>query len=167
MRVYSGTEYASGTAFSATNATSGTFTAPTFAAIRTAGVKFGTVTFDIRAAGVSLGTLAGTLNVESGWTVHNVTDISQAADQGCVYYGLSPAVAVGDQIVFESQGGAITVDSQGFVTMDGFSDMDYYVWDDTDNSWGTIGNFSLAGGGSSIVSRIRYALQSFTKRRRF
>jgi hypothetical protein len=159
MRINTGTKYASATSFSATNATSGTFTAPTASAIRTAGVKFGACTFDIRASGASLATLAGTINPSSGLTVHNVTDISQAADTGCLYYGQSPAIAVGDQILFDSttaiNGWMVTIDSQGFVTIDSggseaADNFNYYIWDATDETWGTVGSWSINGANFTI-----------------
>ncbi len=152
LMVQTGTKEAAATSFSATNDTSGTFTAPTAASIRTAGVKFGTCTFSIEDGGVALATLAGTINPSSGLTVHNVTDISQAADTGCIYYGQSPAVAVGDQILFDSSTGsnawAVTIDSQGFVTIDagGSTAADtfsYYIWDATDETWGTVGTWTI------------------------
>ncbi len=152
LMVITGTKEAAATAFSATNATSGTFTAPTASAIRTAGVKFGTCTFSIEDGGVELATLAGTINPSSGLTVHNVTDISQAADTGCIYYGQSPAVAVGDQILFDSSTGsnawAVTIDSQGFVTIDAGGStagdtFSYYIWDATDETWGTAGTWTI------------------------
>src|SRR5574343_2079742 len=151
LLVKSGTKSASATAFSATNATSGTFTAPSLSAVRTGGVKFGSITFDIQDGGVSLATLAGTLNPQTGWTAHNVSDISQAADTGCIYYGQSPSVAVGDQILHQSTtstGWSVSLDSQGFFTVDSGGStakatFDYYVWDDTDNTWGAIGTITI------------------------
>ncbi len=152
LMVQTGTKEAAATAFSATNATSGTFTAPTAAAIRTAGVKFGSCTFSIEDGGVALATLAGTINPSSGLTVHNVSDISQAADEGCIYYGQSPAVAVNDQVLFAStttsNGWAVTIDSQGFVTIDsgGSEAQDsfaYYIWDATDETWGAVGTWTV------------------------
>ncbi len=171
LDVVTGTKSAAATSFSATNATSGTFTAPTAAAIRTAGVKFGSCTFSIEDGGVALATLAGTINPSSGLTVHSVTDISQAADTGCIYYGQSPAVAVNDQILFDSttasNGWAVTIDSQGFVTIDsgGSSAEDsfsYYIWDATDETWGTAGTWTIneSGARGSIRTAIRSAVQS-------
>lgn len=152
MLVKTGTKSASATSFSATNATSGTFTAPSLSAVRTGGVKFGSVTFEVKQSSTSLGTLAGTLNPESGWTVHNVSDISQAGDTGCLYYGQSPAIAVGDQILFKAttttNAWPVTVDSQGFFTVNsGGSEAEdtftYYVWDATDETWGTVGTVTV------------------------
>ncbi len=172
LMVQTGTKEAAATSFSATNATSGTFTAPTAAAIRTAGVKFGSCTFSIEDGGVALATLAGTINPSSGLTVHNVSDISQAADTGCIYYGQSPSVAVGDQILFAStttsNGWAVTIDAQGFVTVDsaGNSSQDsftYYIFDATDESWGTAGTWTINESNSvrgSIRTAIRSAVQS-------
>lgn len=152
MAIQTGTKEASGTSFSATNDTSGTFTAPSFSAVRTGGVKFGAATFSIQAATVELATLAGTLSIESGWTIHNVTDISQAADTGCIYYSQSPAVATSDQIAYESATStyawSVTLDSQGFITIDSSGDnrtdtFDYYIWDATDETWGTVGTWEV------------------------
>jgi hypothetical protein len=175
--VQTGTKEAAATSFSATNATSGTFTAPTAAAIRTAGVKFGTCTFSIEDGGTPLATLAGTINPSSGLTVHNVSDISQAADTGCIYYGQSPAVAVGDQFLFDSAtaGNAWTVaiDSQGFVTIDsgGSESQDsfqYYVFDATDETWGTVGTWTVnPAGGYSTITSLRSLFRSFMNRRRY
>jgi hypothetical protein len=129
----------SATSFSATNATSGTFTAPTLAASLTAGVKFGACTFDIQDGGVSLGTLAGTFNAEAAYTVHTVTDTSQAADPGCIYYWINAAgtdVASGDQIIFDNQSGNVTMDSQGYLAFaGGVTQTTYRARDDTDNTW--------------------------------
>jgi hypothetical protein len=154
MLIKTGTKSAAATAFSATNATSGTFTAPTFASIRTGGVKFGgSVTFDIRQGGASLATLgSGTINIESGWTVHNVTDDSQEADTGTLYYGLS--IDNGDQVAFASTtttyAWPVTLDSQGYIQVDsGGSSLEdsftYYVWDATDETWGTLGTLTIQG----------------------
>lgn len=168
MLVDDGVNTVAVTSLSATNSTSGTFTAPTLAAVIAANVKFGVVTFDIQDGGVSLGTLAGTLTAESGYTVHDVTDVSQAADPGCIYYGHSPSITANeDQIVFDNDGGNITIDSQGFLTFSGgATSTTFYVYDETDNTWGTEGTFSV-GSSSGLGARIRYMLRSFTKRRRF
>lgn len=140
MYIKTGTKEVACTSFVATNATSGTFTAPTFAACRTAGIKFGPVTFEIRNGVTVLATLAGTLNLETGWSAHTVSDISQAADTGCIYNGQSPAIAIPDQFAHQSTG--VTIDSQGFVVLDGVTQFDYYIWDATDETWGTVGSFS-------------------------
>ncbi len=169
LMVQTGTKEAAATAFSATNATSGTFTAPTASAIRTAGVKFGSCTFSIEDGGVQLATLAGTINPSSGLTVHNVSDISQAADTGCIYYSQSPSVAVGDQILFDSttasNGWAVTIDSEGFVTIDsgGSESQDsfaYYVFDATDESWGTVGTWTInpQGGVDALIAVLQDAV---------
>lgn len=110
--------------------------------------------------------LSVTVDPPAGWQVHNVSDISQAGDEGCLYYGHSPAVASGDQILLATatttNAWPITIDSQGFIEIDsggagGADSFGYYVFDETDDTWGTLGTFSLTavasggigGGGSS------------------
>lgn len=97
-------------------------------------------------------TLAGTFNPPSGWSVHNVTDISQASDADCIYNGASPAYAVGDQLVYDTTsttyGWTVSIDSQGFPSLASSGDnrtdtFSYYAWDDTDNTWSSVGAYEI------------------------
>lgn len=49
---------------------------------------------------------------------HQVTDISQASDPECIYYGQTPAIVVGDQVSYkattEANGWLVSIDTQGF-----------------------------------------------------
>lgn len=146
------------------HATAPTFDVPNLAAVLAAGVKFGSGTFEILDGGsVSVATLAVALGAPSGWQVHDVTDISQAADEGCLYYGLSPAVAVGDQILLS---GTVTIDSQGFLEFPpGVTSINYYVFDETDDTWGTMGTFSVivSNDGYAVKSTVRDAVRSVVR----
>lgn len=102
---------------------------------------------------ITLASKAITVSPPAGYAVHNVTDISQASDQGTLYYGQSPAVAVGDQILFQSTtttyGWSVSVDTQGFVTVSSSGDersdsFGYYAYDATDETWGTAGTWTIA-----------------------
>ena len=154
LLVKTGTKSAAATSFSATNSTSGTFTAPTFSSIRTGGVKFGgSVTFDIQDGGISLATLgSGTLNIESGWQIHNVTGIGEAGNAWNLYYGHSGAIAIGDQFACDDDtdgnSWAVTIDSDGYPTAAAggsklTDDIDCYIWDATDETWGTIFSYQF------------------------
>lgn len=146
------------------HATTPTFDVPSLATTLAAGVKFGSGTFEILDGGsVSVATLAVALGAPSGWQVHDVTDISQAADEGCLYYGLSPAVAVGDQILLSD---TVTIDSQGFLEFPpGVTSINYYVFDETDDTWGTMGTFSVivSNDGYAVKSTVRDAVRSVVR----
>lgn len=143
MLFTTGSQSAAATSFVATNATSGTFTAPSTSAIFTAGVKFGAGTWDIQDGGVSLATLAGTIEVPTGYQLHTVSDISQVADADCIYNGMSPAAAVGDVIYYPTTstlGDALTISTTGFpeFTSEGDHRTDSFVFrifDDSTKSW--------------------------------
>lgn len=146
------------------HATAPTFDVPSLATTLAAGVKFGSGTFEIRDSGNSLvASIAVTLDAPSGWQIHDVTDISQAADEGCLYYGLSPAVAVGDQILLSD---TVTIDSQGFLEFPpGVTSINYYVFDETDDTWGTMGTFSVivSNDGYAVKSTVRDAVRSVVR----
>lgn len=111
----------------------------------------------------ALVTLPTDLGAPSGWQVHDVTDISQAADEGCLYYGLSPAVVVGDQILLSD---TVTIDSQGFLEFSpGVTSINYYVFDETDDTWGTMGTFSVivSNDGYAVKSTVRDAVRSVVR----
>jgi hypothetical protein len=61
-----------------------------------------------------------TINPPAGWALHLVTDVSQAGSTTCIYYNVSPAVAVGDQILHrtttETNSNAVSVSSTGIVS---------------------------------------------------
>jgi hypothetical protein len=139
---------------------------PNDASIFAGNLPFGAVTFSVTTGGVDQATLAGTLHLSSAYVEHNVSDISQAADPECLYYGQSPAIAVGDLCVLDAttatNGWAVSIDTQGFVAIaTGGSTLtdtfDYRFWDDTDDSWGAAGTWersvtptlSAAAGASS------------------
>ena len=60
------------------------------------------------------------VNPPAGYGLHIVTDTSQASNTNCIYYGLSPAVAVGDQILYktttETNSNAVSISSTGIVS---------------------------------------------------
>jgi len=93
-----------------------------------------------------------TLSAPSGYSTHAVTDISQIADPGCIYYYLD-GISVGCRIIYDSttttNAWLVEIDSQGFVIVDsngGSSNdsFDYSVRDITDESWSPdFGTFGL------------------------
>jgi hypothetical protein len=115
--------------------------------------------------------LAVTLNPPTGYSVHTVTDISQAADEGCIYYSQSPAIAVGDQILYDSTTGTnawpVAIDSQGFWTIDssgGTSDdtWSYQIFDATDETWGLEGTISMQPSAAGADSALGLSIGSPT-----
>ena len=112
----------------------------------------------------ALVTLPTGLDAPTGWQIHDVTDISQASDEGCLYYSLDPAVATGDQILLSS---TVTIDSQGFLEFPGgVTSINYYVFDETDDTWGTMGVFSVGADsddGYAVRSVVRDAVRSVVR----
>jgi hypothetical protein len=57
----------------------------------------------------------------AGWGLHTITDLSQASDPSCIYYGVSPSI--GDQILYrtttETNAWTVTVSSTGIVSTSG------------------------------------------------
>jgi hypothetical protein len=53
---------------------------------------------------------------------HPVTDISQAADPNCIYYGQVPAIQIGNKISYktltETNGWGVSIDAQGYPIID-------------------------------------------------
>lgn len=85
--------------------------------------------------------------------VHNVTDISEAGNTGSIYYGQSPAITVGDQIVFDSKSSLtynVSLDSQGYITIDSLNtdandSFTYRVYESSAQVWGTEGTITFIG----------------------
>jgi hypothetical protein len=100
-----------------------------------------------------MATIAGEIHFSSAYVEHDVTDISQAADEGCAYYGLSPPVAVGDKLAIS--GTDVIIDDQGFIDTPG-SSVGVTVWDATDAAWGATATLHLIGaGGGAFLHRRR------------
>ena len=78
--------------------------------------------------------------------------IASAGDAANLYNGHSPAIAVGDQFahdtVTDTYGWTVTVDSDGFPSFASSGDkrtdnFDFYVFDATDETWGTVGTYEI------------------------
>lgn len=102
-------------------------------------VKFGTVNFNATDA-AGTGTISGTLLPNTGYDIHNITDISQVGVPTCIYYGQVPSLVVGDQILYESAN--VVIDTQGFPTFsNNTTQFNYYIFDSADETWGAVGTY--------------------------
>jgi hypothetical protein len=89
--------------------------------------------------------------------VHNVTDISEAGNTGSIYYGQSPAITVGDQIVYDAKSALsynVAIDSQGYITIDSLNtdandSFAYIAYDSDSRYWGDEGNVTFVGAATS------------------
>jgi len=89
--------------------------------------------------------------------VHNVTDISEAGNTGSIYYGQSPAITVGDQIVYDAKSALsynVAIDSQGYITIDSLNtdandSFAYIAYDSDSRYWGDEGNVTFVGATTS------------------
>jgi hypothetical protein len=128
-------------------------TLPSAATMRASGIKWGACNFYVSDGASATDSLQGLIDpAASARDYHNVTDISQAGNAGCIYNGLTPAVAVGDQIEFRATtatyGWPVHIDEQGFAVIDSGGDnrtdsFDYYVFDASDETWGVAANWQI------------------------
>lgn len=128
------------------------FDVPSLSSLIASNIKFGNVTFKANTtSGLGLPKL-GFAYPTSQYKVHDVTDISKANIAGCIYYGASPAIVVGDQILYSNTsalGYSVTIDGQGFPTIASNTDITdsftYRVYDVTDSTWGSEGTITVIG----------------------
>jgi hypothetical protein len=130
-----------------TNASAIVFDVPYSEQLFASNVGFGNVTFNVATASIS-----GTLTTNTFYNIHTVTDISQAANTYSLYYGLSPAVSVGDKFYLPTKtnlGNDLYVDSQGFIEINSPNDttdsFDYRIYSDLYYVWGEAGTFTASG----------------------
>jgi len=73
-----------------------------------------------------------TIEAPAGYALHVVTDISQAALSTCIYNGQSPAIQVGDQILYRTttvtNSYPVSINSTGIVSAAGPDTFKYYIW---------------------------------------
>jgi len=85
--------------------------------------------------------------------VHDVTDISQAGNTGSIYYGLTPAITVGDQIIYDTRTSSsynVFIDSQGYITIDSLNtdandSFTYRVYESSSQFWGDEATITFIG----------------------
>jgi hypothetical protein len=146
---------------------------PSMESLIASNIKFGNVTYRANTAtDLGLG-ISGTLSPNSAYKIHNVTDISQASKTGCIYYGLSPAIEVGDQILYSntsSLGYEVSIDSQGYPSINSSLDItdyfNYRIYENSDLSWGAEGVLvSLGATNPSAVTRAFRVVKSLDGKR--
>jgi len=126
------------------------FTVPPISSLVSSNIKFQSVTLTANDASSS-GSIGSNLLPNTGFSIHDVTDLSQISNENCIYYGQVPQVQVGDQILYTSTG--VTIDSQGFYTFDsGTTSFDYYIFDTTDEAWGGMGTITTTAASSPYIS---------------
>lgn len=141
------------------NSTAPYFISPSLSDVIASGVKFSS-TANLKLLDAQSNVVAWrivTLSPQTGNSVHNVTDVSQNTDSGSLYYGQSPAVEVGDQILYDSRSANsynVSIDSQGFITIDSSVDandsFNYRIWEAGSEVWGTSGTYSFLGAGGTV-----------------
>ena len=118
------------------------FTVPSVSTLLSSNIKFQSVTLTANDSGSS-GSISSSLLPNTGLSVHNVTDTSQVGVPTCIYYDQVPAIVVGDQILYESAN--VVIDTQGFPTFsNNVTQFNYYIFDSTDETWGTVGTYYAA-----------------------
>lgn len=171
-----GSAIAYATDISLSGSTGGSFTAPTMAAMFSAGVRFGDVAFyAAETSGTAIASISGSITTATNWKYVNVTDLSATASMGSLFY--NNAVSLSDQVAYSSVttrfrwpvtvsgDGYFTVNSSGSQAGDEFA---YRIWDETDSTWGTEGTIEINGGISSAEqvyaagSLVQVSLESST-----
>lgn len=116
------------------------FDVPNLANTLTANIGFGKVFFKVN----TLPVIQGTLNPPTGYGYHVVTDISEASNTYCIYNGQSPAIAVGDQILYDKSE-FVAINNKGYPSLsNNQTSFSYYIWDVSDETWGTVGVYSTS-----------------------
>lgn len=114
------------------------FDVPDLSSTLTANIGFGKVFFKVN----TLPVIQGTLNPPTGYNYHVVTDVSEASNTYCIYNGQSPAIAVGDQILYDNSE-FVVINNKGFPSLsNNKTSFVYYIWDSSDETWGVAGAFS-------------------------
>ena len=77
-----------------------------------------------------------------GFSYLPVTDVSKTNIASCIFNSQTPAIANGDQVLYETKGETVTIDYQGFPTVSsGVQNFSYRFWDATDETWGSLGQY--------------------------
>jgi hypothetical protein len=115
------------------------FTVPPISTLVSSNIRFQSITLTANDSSGS-SSIGSSLLPNTGYGIHDVTDTSQVGAPTCIYYGQVPSLVVGDQILYQSSN--VSIDTQGFPTFsNNVTQFDYYIFDSTDETWGTVGTY--------------------------
>ena len=137
------------------------FTVPSVNTLVSSNIKFQSVTLTANDSG-SVASISGSVLLPNVgyYAIHDVTDISQTPVPTCIYYGQTPSVQVGDQILYTNSND-VTIDSQGYpVLSNGRTSFSYQIFDTTDETWGAVGTYSTGSSPPASSNVAEWVFQS-------
>ncbi len=135
------------------DATAPTFNVPALSHFITNNIKFvGNADFQIlNVTNTIIANTTISIRPESDYETHNVSNIANASDSYCIYNGQSPAIAINDQFLYDT-GTTVNIDILGYPELfSGTLSFNYYVFDASDETWGSFGSYSAGTSGTTVV----------------